>query len=177
MQSAGDKVSTKSSGFSEEVLKRGVGRKIKEPWVLSCFIPEKGGREGGRNLWVLAARIQKNSSAKKVAGKANQTRAKIILETTAHLGPAGNPIASASLSPRTDGFPPHSLPHPNPSKSRILHSPTCLNLVHHLGLENRRRVTDVSHLSAPLIPVACPSTSLTSWPAVWLQQTWQWLYP
>lgn len=38
LQPARDKVSTKPSGFSEEVLKRGVGRKRKEPWVLSCFI-------------------------------------------------------------------------------------------------------------------------------------------
>ncbi|KAI1241890.1 hypothetical protein IHE44_0005394 [Lamprotornis superbus] len=37
-ESARDKVSTKASGFSEEVLKRGVSRKRKEPWVLPCFI-------------------------------------------------------------------------------------------------------------------------------------------
>lgn len=52
-----------------------------------------------------------------------------------------------------------------------MHSPTYLKLVHHLGLENGRKVTDASNLSAPLL-----NSTLTSWPGLWQRQTWQGLY-
>lgn len=102
-----------------------------------------------------------NTNPKELICKGSGWKSKLVqskdypgnLENTVHLGAAGNLTASAALSPRADGSPPHSLSHPNASKSRTLHSPTCLKLVHFLGLENGKKVTGGSHLSAPLLPL------------------------
>lgn len=79
----------------------------------------------------------------------------------------------------------HPLYLPNALKSRVLHGPKCLELVHYLGLEKGRKVTAASYLSDPLLlfVLSQHSPDLTAsshfpifYPGGWQPQPWQWLF-
>lgn len=102
-----------------------------------------------------------------------------------HSGRVGNLTASASLATAADGSPPPPLDLPNALKSKVLHGPTRLELVHYLWLEKRRKVTAASYLSDPLLlfVLSQHSPDLTAsshfpifYPGGWQPQPRQWLF-